>query len=577
MKSKKVDFSVKGYYRFMGYNRNLSNLFGDSVNPVVFRADDEFNSPTLNLEMNLKSKESGYIKTQLFLFEPFSGNVDDRNFLMLNRKGVSVELGKKTNFGSFKLVAGGINFLRFSDFSLSSARQVRNSLFDRNAWTAVWPVNVQFNNYFDKSNYVRAADWGKRQVSGFNFKATDLPKLFDIEIFYGKTPFNISPVDNITTFKIGKKQKLNYYSFGILNSGGIDASINGFEFKNQIFYSTFKGNLNEWKISSEFAVSDYSFQSNGLSESGLASEITIKPSPRLISFPLFIEGYYISPKFVNIHSSLINGSVQSFSSQTTSFNGEGIPDGARPFGGVMNPMHIKSNNRFGLNINSEFDIGNLKVNLGNGLSKEIQNDTNLVSFFHKVNGLYLSRIERFQSSTGPQGNLTTFFRGYYENVFIDDSVNSTIRKSFNIFLINLKYRAKIFNKDFFIFYLGEFHSLQSFLSPIPIFSNKAILRNHFHEFDLYFNINKKLSLIGYYGMELIKGNEFSGLGDVLSNNNEYLPRNGLGSVLGLGFDYSINPKSCFYFRFKNVNYNEKNFSNYHYQGYEITAELKIFF
>ena len=577
MKSKKVDFSVKGYYRFMGYNRNLSNLFGDSVNPVVFRADDEFNSPTLNLEMNLKSKESGYIKTQLFLFEPFSGNVDDRNFLMLNRKGVSVELGKKTNFGSFKLVAGGINFLRFSDFSLSSARQVRNSLFDRNAWTAVWPVNVQFNNYFDKSNYVRAADWGKRQVSGFNFKATDLPKLFDIEIFYGKTPFNISPVDNITTFKIGKKQKLNYYSFGILNSGGIDASINGFEFKNQIFYSTFKGNLNEWKISSEFAVSDYSFQSNGLSESGLASEITIKPSPRLISFPLFIEGYYISPKFVNIHSSLINGSVQSFSSQTTSFNGEGIPDGARPFGGVMNPMHIKSNNRFGLNINSEFDIGNLKVNLGNGLSKEIQNDTNLVSFFHKVNGLYLSRIERFQSSTGPQGNLTTFFRGYYENVFIDDSINSTIRKSFNVFLINLKYRAKIFNKDFFIFYLGEFHSLQSFISPIPIFSNKAILRNHFHEFDLYFNFNKKLSLIGYYGMELIKGNEFSGLGDVLSNNNEYLPRNGLGSVLGLGFDYSISPKSCFYFRFKNVIYNEKNFSNYHYQGYEITAELKIFF
>ena len=105
------------------------------------------------------------------------------------------------------------------------------------------------------------------------------------------------------------------------------------------------------------AVSNYSFQSNGLSETGIASEITIKPSPRLISFPLFFEGYYISPNFVNIHSSLINGSVQSFSSQTSSFNGEGIPDGARPFGGVMSPMHIKSNNRFGININSEFNIG----------------------------------------------------------------------------------------------------------------------------------------------------------------------------------------------------------------------------
>ena len=561
----------------MGYNRKLNDLFGDSLRPTVFRADDEFNSPTLNLEMVISSRETGYIKTQLFLFEPFSGHVVDRNFLMLNRKGVSVELGSKTKFGNFKLIAGGINFIRFSDFSLSSARQVRNSLFDRNAWTAVWPVNIQFNNYFEKSNYVRAADWGKRQVSGFNFKATDLPRLFDFEIFYGKTPFNISPVDNILAFKIGKNQKLNYFSFGLLNSGGVDGKINGFKFKNNIFYSTYKGNWNEFIIESEMAYSDYSFSSNNLSESGIAGQITIKPSPRFIKFPFFIEGYYIGPNFVNIHSSLINGSVESFSSQTTSFNGEGIPDGARPFGGVMNPIHIKSNNRFGLNINSEFNIGKLKVNLGNGISKEIRNDTNLVSFFHKVNGLYLSRVQRFQSSTGPQGNLTTFFRGYYENVSINDSLNDKIKKSFNVLLLNLKYYTKIFNKDFFIFYLGEYHSLQSFIFPVPIFSTDAILRNQFHEFDLYLNLDKKLSLIGYFGTEIIKGNEFSGLGDILSDENKYLPRNGLGSVLGIGFDYSINSKSCFYFRFKNVKYNEKNFSYYNYNGYEATAELKIFF
>ena len=145
------------------------------------------------------------------------------------------------------------------------------------------------------------------------------------------------------------------------------------------------------------------------------------------------------------------------------------------------------------------------------------------------------------------------------------------------YFLNLKYYTKIFNKDFFIFYLGEFHSLQSFISPVPIFSTEAILRNQFHEFDLYLNLDKKLSLIGYFGTEIVKGNEFSGLGDILSDENKYLPRNGFGSVLGIGFDYSINSKSCFYFRFKNVKYNEKNFSYYHYNGYEATAELKIFF
>ena len=147
---------------------------------------------------------------------------------------------------------------------------------------------------------------------------------------------------------------------------------------------------------------------------------------------------------MNIHSSLINGSVKQFSSQTESFDGAGIPDGARPFGGVMTPMHLKSNNRYGINLNSEFNIGKFNINLGNGFSREISNDTNLISFFHKVNGLYLSRVERFQSATGPDStqNLTTFFRGYYENVSIDSAVNSNINKSYNVFLLNTKLDLK---------------------------------------------------------------------------------------------------------------------------------------
>ena len=91
----------------------------------------------------------------------------------------------------------------------------------------------------------------------------------------------------------------------------------------------------------------------------------------------------------------------------------------------------------------------------------------MISFLSEC--LYLSRIERFQSSTGPQENLTTFFRGYYENVLIDDSLNSKINKSFNVLLLNLKYRTKIFNKDFFIFYLGDFILYNHFISYSSFF------------------------------------------------------------------------------------------------------------
>ena len=161
------------------------------------------------------------------------------------------------------------------------------------------------------------------------------------------------------------------------------------------------------------------------------------------------------------------------------------------------------------------------------------------TFFHKVNGLYLSRVERFQTNTGPNSNLTTFFRGYYESVWINDSINAEITKSFNVFLFNLKYQTKIFSKQLFLFYLGEFHSVQGFLRPVPVFSNKALLRNHFHELDAYLQLSKKMALVGYHGREFIYGNRDAGIGDVLNQENRYSPKRGVGIVYGLGLDYNI--------------------------------------
>lgn len=576
-KSSPTTLSVKGYFRFLTYHRHLSDLFGDSSRPYVFRADDEFNSPSMNLELKLFNKKAGYIKTQLYLFDPFSGISSDIDYFKLNRKGISIEAGRKTSIGNVKLIAGGINFLRLSDFSLSSAKQVRNSLFDRNAWTNVWDVNTQYQNYCQESDYERAADFGKRQFSGIHLSITEMPKQMGLELIYGKTPFNVLDFDYLTGLKLQKKFGLNTFSAGFLNSAGLDNAINGSAFYNRILNTTFDANINEWKLSGELAFSQYFFESVGTKNNGIAAEITLKPSKRLINFPLFLEGYFISKKFTNVHSSIINGSVTEFSSQTESFDGAGIPDGARPFGSVMTPMHIKSNNRYGLNLNMEFDVGNFKINIGNGVSREIENDTNLVTFFHKVNGLYLSRVQRFQTNAGPYNNLTTFFRGYYESVWINDSINTEITKSFNVFLFNLKYQTKIFNKKLFLFYLGEFQSVQGFVRPVPVFSNKALLRNHFHELDAYLELSKKMALVGYHGREFIYGNRDVGLGDVLNQENRYTPKRGKGIVYGIGLDYNISKRACVYLRFKNVSYRDASFENDHYSGYEATAELKVFF
>ena len=577
LKTSNTKISVGGYFRFLNYHRHVKDLFGDSSRPYVFRADDEFNSPTMSLELGITNKNIGYLKTQLYLFEPFSGIVSDVDYFKLNRKGISIEVGRKTKIGNLKLTSGGINFLRLSDFTLSSARQVRNSLFDRNAWTNVWSINTQYENYYKESDYERAADFGKRQFSGFHLDISEMPKQFGLEMIYGKTPFNILGYDYLSAIRIKKDYGLNSFSSGYMSSSGLDNTINGHRFYNRIINSTYKCNLNEWKLSGELAFGQYAFESENIKNNGIAAEFTLKPSKRVVNFPLFVEGYYISPDFANVHSSLINGSVAQFSSQTESFDGASLPDGARPFGAVMAPIHIKTNNRFGINLNTEFDIGKFKFNIGNGFSREIVNDTNLITFFHKVNGLYFSRVERFQSVTGPNNNLTTFFRGYYESLWIDSSVNSQIFKSFNVLLLNLKYQTKIFNRQLFLFYLGEFHSVQDFTTPFPVFTNKAFLRNQFHEIDGYLQLSDNIALIGYYGREFINANRKTPLGNILDSNNQFNPKRGKGRVYGFGLDYSISKRSCIYLRFKNVNYNDESFENEHYNGYEATAELKVFF
>ena len=37
-------FQVDGYYRFLGFHRNINNMYDNSEIPSVFQANDDFNS-----------------------------------------------------------------------------------------------------------------------------------------------------------------------------------------------------------------------------------------------------------------------------------------------------------------------------------------------------------------------------------------------------------------------------------------------------------------------------------------------------------------------------------------------------
>ena len=306
---------VDGYYRFFGFHRNVHNLYESNELPSVFQANDDFNSPTVNLNLKLITNSKSNLNIQFFFFDPLNSINENKNEFRLGRKSVSIGGGLNTDIGNFDINFGGINYLRISDLSLSSPKQVRNT-FLRNAWTSVWEPTVQYRNYHLLSEYKRDENFGKRDVNGLIINGKKLSNGFSFMFFNGRTPFNIVDFkDQLTALKVQKKLNLNSINFYLIKSNGVDDLSNGLNFNNSIYGGEYESLVSEWKIKSEAAFSKYHFERGNIKEYDMAFILHITPPVRTSIVPLKSEIYYIGNNFVNIHSSIINSSVQNFSSR----------------------------------------------------------------------------------------------------------------------------------------------------------------------------------------------------------------------------------------------------------------------
>ena len=52
----------------------------------------------------------------------------------------------------------------------------------------------------------------------------------------------------------------------------------------------------------------------------------------------------------------------------------------------------------------------------------------------------MSRVDRFQQQAGPNGEITTFFRGAYQRVGVLSEEVSSAPRGYNAFRINAKWR-----------------------------------------------------------------------------------------------------------------------------------------
>ena len=134
------------------------------------------------------------------------------------------------------------------------------------------------------------------------------------------------------------------------------------------------------------------------------------------------------------------------------------------------------NNRQGISLNTDFQLGKLKINGGIGYFSEIDTSYAGISYGHNVNSQTLSRIYLFAQDWGPYNFLNSTYRGVFEEATISDT-NHLGLINFKKHLIPsnfAKYSDKIRSTTITCL-LTRFNSCQKRLYYLPQFNNKAQL------------------------------------------------------------------------------------------------------
>jgi hypothetical protein len=554
-----------------------------------------------------------------------------------------------TRIGKIKLTAGGgANWYRMSPATLWTY-QYRDDLFERYPWEPEGHDFSRYNSSYAVGDIPRDQRFGRQATQGFILEGTNMPAGFDVALLYGKTQsgggyqsyFSSAP-QNLFGSRIGKKlgdHKIgfNYYNqFGYTDSkvkylpivkgtdsfyvednrtSQIVATLDGqFDFDKFSFYTEVGGgsylsNLYNagLKNNAKPGVDHVSRYKRNWGETMFFELTTKKQFTRI---PLKLSYYRINRNVVNNSSMVMNTSVEQAKPSTAT------PDAyyVNYYDGVVTDVGQLANNRQGMNLSAEKDFNKLKTKLSTHIAQELVNlfgdlrngarataipgahydstvsrlpYTNSITFEHRLNGVTRSRFAFYERFTGPYNRIHSIFRRTYENIAITDTVVN-YKKSFNTLEFSMKYKMRLFGKELLMTNFTNYSSVQDHWSAIPLFTNKAFLRYFYEEFMAFYAIHQKVTLVGFWGVERVLGNNRTELADangklitdskgraVASANGKPIDQTGYG--FGLGIDYNFDTQASLHIRQRWFTQQDKNFTLDKFKGNEMTIEFKVFF
>jgi len=607
------NIKLGGVFRFLTYVRDLPTIYplaipsyytGPYPQQTLISVGTGYREPMLLLSISGTAKKNMTFGTELMLNSPFNGDFSN-NSISLNL-GTNFYSTLKSEFGNFKVHAGGISWYKQSKLTVwAEEGYLRYSLFERAPYDPLNKESVErYSKYYEQGVIDQDIRFSNVAFQGITISGSAFPwQMADglsFQTILGKTQNNISKT---------LSDKADDYSFGFKISHKLDSKrmfgLNYFSsktatdsmslLKREFSMSSleFDYKHNGMRLFGEIGYGSYQSSNVALS-SGEAIVVNLATTKKQTLIPLQIQYCRISPEAVNVNASFKNTSVVDLVETTV------IEEGANAtvmtsFGGPITNLGYLANNRQGVSLNTEFEVGDFTISGGLGFYSEIKRINSNLSYNHISTGLLLSRISYFSTGYGPYGHLNSFYRGVYENVSVTDSsmIDSTGAPLFDKFFcssdLHLKYKTTVFGKELYLFSLTNYNTAQDFFSATPVTKPTALIRQFNHRLDICYSLSKRVSLVLKSAYERVLANNSTELdnydpfpidatGQDLGIQNyipSYKARNQTGQIFGLGFDIKLNDGAFLFLRHSQFKFNDKNYAETNIKGSETTLEIKI--
>ncbi len=496
----------------------------------------------------------------------------------------------KINAGAlrFDISAGGILWTGMSRFTMGQP-QYRDSYFNRMPWDWYRNSFLRYEEYYSLSRNIGAEAQGRSPILGFVAKTDILPLGVKVTTLFGRTNTNVpvgQAINHFPSYTVGVRTEKMIFTRYVAGKVGLnyrgkyseESAGNNVHNNQEMYTADWDLRIRKVRFSGEVGFS--ALQSRYLAnpgesitatsqykQTGVGFSLKGELDRDLTSLPISLEYYNIDKWMVSQDGSIINSNTKALLQGSDALYDLFFQQN------LAQEVGIITNNRQGINLTAEKNIGKLKIHFGGAWSQDLTANGDTVTFQHRVNAFSRSRFRPWFNAGGAYGRIKSNWMRTYEIVTITDKANgidNSYKKGYVGLELFLKYKFTVANRDLVLLNYNSYNSVEDKLSPIGL-TNDAFIRVFYEDFTAAYKLTKKFSIVGNFGIEKAMGGKRTQL------NAQGNAIDQIGHCYAIGFDYDFTKNAGLHVRQTWMDHKDRSFVLDEYKGTETNVELKIFF